>query len=84
MSMAPKPKHMEQDLANNGQILNKRRRKHIKEGLYTKVSATLQESRRAEQLSGYRWLWVLVALVSRGLESSWILLQICVAFLACG
>ena len=41
MFKAPKPKHLKQDPPNNGQILNKRRRKHIKEGLYTKVSATL-------------------------------------------
>ena len=38
---AAKPKHIKQDLPNNGQILNKRRRKDIKEGLYTKVIATL-------------------------------------------
>ena len=41
MLRAPKTKHIKQDLPDNGQILNKRRSKHIKQGLFTKVSATL-------------------------------------------
>ena len=41
---APKPKHIKQDPPNNGQILNKRRPKHIKEGLCAKVSATVWHS----------------------------------------
>ena len=38
---APKAQHIKEGLPNNGHVLNKRRRKHIKEGIFTKVSATL-------------------------------------------
>ena len=41
---APKTKQIKLGHPNNGHVLNKRRRKHIKEGPYTKVNATLLPS----------------------------------------
>ena len=46
---APKTKHIKQGHPNSGHVLKKRRRKHVKDGPYTKVSATLSMYRVGKQ-----------------------------------
>ena len=41
---AAETKHIKEGLPNRGHVLNKRRREHIEEGLFTEVSATLTET----------------------------------------
>ena len=45
---APKPKHIKEGHPNIGHVLNKRRRKHFKEGPYTKPSATLLRTEKPQ------------------------------------
>ena len=62
MFRAPKTKHSKQGHPNIGHVLNKRRRKHIKEGPYTKPSATLQGDIRSLDDSSYICVYIYICI----------------------